>query len=154
MRERLEDYEHLLRLGLLFVGGFVVFLVLRALLVPEGFGEIGHYRVGAIEDNRAHPVKFAGAAACNDCHPDVQEAKAEAAHAGVRCEACHGALAAHAFDPSANSAERPDASALCPVCHTENVAKPRGFPQVDPVEHAEGMSCTDCHDTHRPDVGS
>jgi hypothetical protein len=153
VRESLRDYEHLLRLGLLFAGGFVVFLILRALLVPEGFGEIGHYRVGAIEDNRVHAVKFAGAAACLDCHPDAGEAKAQAAHAGVRCEACHGALAAHASDPSANPAERPEASTLCAVCHTRNVAKPQGFPQVDPVEHAEGMSCIDCHDAHRPNVG-
>jgi hypothetical protein len=37
----------------LFAVGLTAFLLLRWLMVPEGFGELGHYRVGAIADNRA-----------------------------------------------------------------------------------------------------
>jgi len=152
MRESIKDFEHLLRLALLFAGGFVLFLIVRALLVPEGFGELGHFRPGALEDNRVHPVSFAGAAACLDCHPDVGEEKATGAHARVRCEACHWTMGDHATDPITHPAEKPDSLALCERCHIENVAKPAGFPQVDPEEHRMGMSCTDCHESHRPDV--
>jgi hypothetical protein len=123
----------------------------RAALVPEGFGELGHYRPGAIEDNRAKGVKFAGHLACLECHEDVGSEKAQGAHAGVRCEACHGALAEHAADPASVTPARPETTALCVVCHAANVAKPKGFPQVVPAEHSGGASCSDCHRPHRPE---
>lgn len=152
MRESIKDYDHLLRLALLFVLGLVVFLIFRVVMVPAGFGDLGHFRPGALDDNRARPVSFAGAVACLDCHPDVAEEKSGGAHAGVRCEACHWALGAHAADPTEHAAEKPDALALCVKCHTANVAKPEGFPQVNPEEHRMGMSCTDCHGPHRPNM--
>jgi hypothetical protein len=33
-----ENKEHLVRMAALFAAGLVVFLVMQALLVPEGFG--------------------------------------------------------------------------------------------------------------------
>ena len=55
----------------------------------------------------------------------------------VACEACHGAQSVHASadDPAAAKPKLPDAKTLCLVCHQENVAKPKGFPQVNPKEH-------------------
>ena len=47
--------EHLVRVAGLFLAGVVVFVVLQALLIPEGFGLYGHYRAGALADNRARP---------------------------------------------------------------------------------------------------
>lgn len=150
MGDWLKDREHLLRLALLFAVGFTVFLIARAVLIPEGFGEYGHYRAGAIDDNRARPVKFAGQVACADCHGDVLETKAAGKHGTVRCEACHGALAAHAEDPASVVPEKPKAEVLCPVCHQKNVARPATFPQVDPKEHSGGESCSECHQPHSP----
>lgn len=152
MRERYRDYEHLLRLALLFVAGIAVFVVLRAVLVPEGFGDLGHYRPGALDDNRARTPSFAGQPACAACHDDVLEAKAKGKHAGVHCEACHGPLTAHAADPTTASATKPVVPALCVVCHESNVAKPASFPQVDPAEHAGEESCATCHAPHSPAV--
>ena len=149
MKGRFRDQEHLIRIAGLFAAGFLVFLVVRALFVPQGFGVYGHFRAGALDDNRARPVVFAGRTACEDCHSDVVEARKGGKHAGLGCEACHGPLADHAQDPTSGKPKRPDA-ALCPVCHTANVAKPAGFPQIDLKEHSGGASCLECHQAHRP----
>jgi hypothetical protein len=143
-----KDKEHLLRVAALFAGGFVVFLLLRGLLVPAGFGEYGHFRAGAIEDNRQHAIKYAGHAVCTECHTDVGEVRARGKHAHVACEACHGALAAHAADPEAAKPVRPDPRTLCVVCHAPNVAKPASFPQID-SDHPDAV-CTECHLAHDP----
>jgi hypothetical protein len=150
MSSRFRDAEHLLRLAALFVVGILVFIVGRALLIPEGFGAIGHYRVGAIADNREQAFVYAGRGACADCHDDVVATKSEGAHAGVGCEACHGPLAAHANDPASVVPELPRPDELCMKCHRQSVAKPEGFPQVEPEEHAMGEECTACHEPHVP----
>ncbi len=152
MGGRFHDREHFVRLLGLFAAGFVVFLIARAVLVPKGFGEYGHYRAGALADVASRPITFAGRAACADCHSDVADLKKAGKHAGLGCEACHGPLAAHAADPTTAKAAKPVPSTLCPVCHTKNVAKPSKFPQVDPKEHASGASCSECHKPHSPGI--
>jgi hypothetical protein len=144
-----QDKEHLLRVAVLFGGGIVAFLLLQQVLVPKGFGELGHFRTGALDDNRGAPAKFGGQAACIECHTDEAKARAAGKHAHVACEACHGALARHAADPDALKATRPDPRTLCVVCHAANVAKPTAFPQIDPKDHPEGV-CTECHLPHDP----
>lgn len=150
MARLFENREHLVRVAVLFAGGFAAFLVLRALLVPEGFGVYGHYRSIALDDNRKRPLVYAGRAACLDCHSDAADLLRSGKHAGVGCEACHGALARHAEDASAQKAERPDPRAVCLVCHGPSGAKPAGFPQVIPAEHSPEGSCADCHRPHAP----
>ena len=53
MAGRFEDQMHLIRMAGVFVVGGLVFLLMRGLLVPSDFGELGHYRASALEDNRA-----------------------------------------------------------------------------------------------------
>lgn len=144
--------EHLVRMAALFGVGIVAFLVLQAVLVPEGFGVYGHYRAGALEENRAHPAAFAGRAACVECHSDVADAAKGGRHEGVRCEACHGPLASHAAEPTEKKPVKPDPGALCARCHAANVARPARFPQVEPAEHAGKEACTGCHKPHHPTV--
>jgi hypothetical protein len=145
--------EHLVRVAGLFVAGIVVFVALQALLIPKGFGLYGHYRAGALDDARARPIVYGGRAACLDCHADAADAAKGSGHAGVRCEACHGPLAAHAGDPGAHAAKRPDPAVLCVRCHQQNVARPAGFPQKDRAEHAGDEPCTTCHVAHHPRMG-
>ena len=142
--------EHLLRVAGLFAAGVLVFLVLQALLVPEGFGVYGHYRAGALEENRVRSLAFAGRAACVECHSDVPDAMKGGRHEAIRCEACHGPLAGHAGDPAEKKALRPETQALCARCHAANVARPARFPQVEVAEHAGGEACTTCHAAHNP----
>lgn len=150
-KDRFKDREHLFRMAGLFIAGVLVFLLLQALLTPKGFGVYGHFRAGALDDNRARAASFAGRDACETCHTDVVDARKGGKHAGIGCEACHGPLVSHAEadDPAAKKPARPDAT-LCPICHTANVAKPEGFPQVDPRSHGEGRSCLTCHRAHQP----
>jgi hypothetical protein len=153
MRALFKDYEHLARVAALFGGGVLLFLVVQQLMVPKGFGLYGHYRAGALDDNRAPGLVFAGQAACADCHSDQLAIRNAGKHAGVACEACHGALARHAGDPQ-NKPDRPHGRETCLTCHTKNLAKPGSFPQVEPSEHSESGLCTECHPAHKPEMGS
>ena len=141
---------HLFRVGALFGAALLVFLALQALLVPKDFGRYGHYRPQALDDNRARALVHAGRAACLDCHSDAADAAKGGPHEHVRCEACHGALARHAADPTEQKAVRPDARVLCARCHEANVARPASFPQVEVAGHAGGEDCTSCHRAHNP----
>jgi hypothetical protein len=141
---------HLLRVAGLFAAGVLAFLVLQAFLVPKGFGVYGHYRAGALEENRVRPVAFAGRATCVECHSDVPDVMKGGRHAAIHCEACHGPLAGHAGDPAEKKAVRPDSKVLCARCHAANVARPARFPQVEVAEHAGEEACTTCHAAHNP----
>jgi hypothetical protein len=147
-----RDIEHFLRAALLFGIGLVLFLVVRGFLVPKDFGAMGHFRPGALDDNRARPVAFAGRAACEECHGEVAELRKGSKHERINCEACHGALAAHAQDPGAVTPALPDAGKLCLTCHLQNVARPAAFPQISPEDHAGTQACTECHRPHHPET--
>jgi len=149
---RFKDVEHFVRAAILFGIGIIIFLVVRSVMVPKDFGAYGHYRAGALADNAARPISFAGRAACEECHSDVAESRTGHKHEHVGCEACHGALAEHAQDPSGAKSTLPDAKTLCRNCHQANVARPAGFPQVDADEHSGGEICTSCHQPHHPEL--
>ena len=147
-----KDTEHLARVAALFLAGLALFVVARALLVPKDFHELGHFRTGALADNMARPMAFAGRESCAACHPDVVDARQGSRHAAIACEACHGALAIHADDPGSLKPARPDARTLCLVCHREDVASPRTFKQVSPQKHMGGKACISCHKPHHPEM--
>jgi predicted CXXCH cytochrome family protein len=150
VRERFRDFEHLIRLVLLFGAGTLLFLGVRAVMVPPGFGEYGHFRPGALDDNAAREPLYAGRERCVECHDEVVKKKAADKHAGVGCESCHGPLAAHANDPDAVKPELPKVATLCVRCHSAVQSRPATFPQVEPKSHSEGSPCNDCHDPHAP----
>ena len=150
MKPRSGEYTHLIRMAGLFAAGIVAFLLLRWMMVPADFGQLGHYRTGALADNMARPLKFAGQAACVECHTDIAEVRAKGRHAHVACESCHGALAAHAENPDGVIPKRPDPRKTCIICHTASISKPKSFPQVVPAEHAPEGSCAACHAVHNP----
>jgi hypothetical protein len=156
MKPRSADYVHLLRMAGLFALGITAFLVLRWAMVPAGFGVYGHYRAGALDDNRdavAHPIRFAGQATCIACHDEQAAVRAKGRHARVACESCHGALAAHAEAPDKVKPVKPDPRKTCVTCHTKSISKPKTFPQVDPADHAPDGPCTACHEQpHSPKI--
>lgn len=136
----------------IFAVGIALFFVVRAWLVPKDFGVYGHYRAGALADNRAHPLVFAGQASCTECHDDIVAARKGGRHEHVGCEACHGALGTHASGQTDTKPPRPDPRALCVSCHDAKVGKPAGYPQVRVSEHAEEGPCTACHQPHNPAI--
>jgi hypothetical protein len=150
----MKEAAHLVRLAGVFLAGFLLFLVVRQQVVPAGFGKYGHFRAGALDDNRAHPIVFAGRSACAGCHEDQLKVLESSKHAIVSCEACHGPQAKHANadDPSAAKPALPDTTALCARCHEASSAKPQKFPQVVSKEHSGGESCKTCHMPHQPQM--
>ena len=151
---KFQDAAHLIRLAGVFVLGAVVFVAVRAAVIPKSFGRYGPYRGEALHEIASRPVAYAGHEVCENCHPDVAEAKAKGVHAHVNCESCHGPQAKHADDPGSVKPPRPDVAKLCVRCHSENIAKPSGFPQVDAKEHAQGQACNTCHQPHSPGFDS
>lgn len=145
-----KDAGHLFRVAAVFLAGFIVFVVVRSLLVPRSFGRYGHYRADAITEVAARPVEYAGHQVCESCHTDVQETKSKGVHKSVACESCHGPLARHADDPASVLPAKLDTAVLCPQCHQENIAKPRSFPQVNAANHSGGAACNTCHQPHSP----
>ena len=150
MNRFFRDSAHLIRPALVLLACLGVFLAIRAAVVPKGFGKYGPYRPAALDMIRSKPVSYAGHGACAMCHDDEVQKKAAGPHAHVNCESCHGPLANHAADPSAVKPVLPDVANLCRRCHEKDAAKPAGFPQVVTAEHANGMSCKDCHQPHNP----
>jgi hypothetical protein len=70
MKFSFRDAEHLLRLAAIFLIGALLFVVVRAQMVPDDFGKLGHYRPSAIDDARKVAPVYAGQAACAECHTD------------------------------------------------------------------------------------
>lgn len=147
-----KDAGHLFRLAAVFAAGIAIFLIVRGFLVPQSFGEYGHYRGDAIREIANRPVNYAGHQACEDCHADVLAKKKDGRHAHVNCEACHGPLAKHAEDPSSLTPPKLDTAVLCVRCHEANGAKPKAFPQVVSADHSTGLPCDTCHQPHSPAI--
>jgi hypothetical protein len=151
MSSRFGPYEHVVRMAGLFVIGIGAFVVLRVLFVPDDFGVYGHYRAGALDDNRKGPLAYAGRAACESCHPDIIETRKGGKHEAIGCEACHGPLAKHAAqEEGAPAPLKPKPREGCLACHTKDGSKPEAYPQVVASEHAPDGACTDCHNPHKP----
>jgi hypothetical protein len=150
VRRLIDDTAHLVRPALVLLAVLAIFLVVRSAIIPKAFGQYGHYRPGALDLVRSHPIAFAGQDTCVMCHDEQATARAAGKHAHVACEACHGPLALHADDPSAHVPKLPDVADLCRRCHEKDAAKPAGFPQVVTAEHSGGALCNSCHQPHNP----
>jgi hypothetical protein len=127
--DRFKDREHLFRLGGLSIAGVLVFLVVQALLVPKGFGVYGHFRAGALDDNRARKISFAGRTTCEACHSDVVGAQG-GKHAGIGCEACHSHSPATPRRTRLPETRAPDAR--CARSATRPTWRNRGLPRWTP----------------------
>jgi Cytochrome c7 and related cytochrome c len=147
-----KDIEHLVRLAVVFAIGMIAFVILRSAVVPRSFGQYGHYRGAAIAEIASRPIRLAGHATCESCHSDVADQKKLGKHIVVACEACHGALAAHADDPGSVAPKKLDTAILCARCHEANSAKPEWFPQVVASDHSAGLACDTCHQPHSPKI--
>ena len=53
-------FNHVFRIAVLFAAGIAAFLVMRWWFVPSDFGVYGHYRAGALADNRGRALAYAG----------------------------------------------------------------------------------------------
>jgi len=142
--------EQIKLLAVLAVIIISAFLLVRPLLIPEGFGEHGHFRSGALNDAVAVEFKFAGKASCVECHDDMTDMLAAGYHNKLSCEVCHGPLAGHIDDPDEFQPSFPRERELCPVCHEYLSSRPTGFPQIVSQSHNSLKACVSCHEPHDP----
>lgn len=145
-----RDYEHVLRVALVFLLAIGVFLIWRAWMVPKDFGVYGHFRANALTEVAALPVVYAGQAQCVTCHTDLPEMRKGGKHERIACEACHGPLGQHARGETDVSPLRPSTRGVCLTCHTSRVGMPAAFPKIVVKEHSDAGPCTECHKAHNP----
>ena len=135
----------------LFAVFVILFLIARHFLIPESFGEFGHYRADAIGEIAELPVHYAGKEVCIDCHDIEAEQISSDRHSGLSCEVCHGPNAKHADDYEIMEFLIKDGSReSCGRCHGLNSArKIEAVIQIDIREHhPEKENCIDCHNPH------
>lgn len=142
--------DQLIRLSIPFVVIVGALVVAKWLLTPATFGQYGHYRGKAIEDNAARQIQYLGQQACADCHEDIMKTKTRSYHRGVSCEVCHGPARAHAESPGESKPPAPRERGFCPLCHSYNPSRPTGFPQIVAITHNPGKPCITCHNPHDP----
>ena len=168
--------QHIKRLLITFAVVITLFLVVRALLVPKSFGEYGHYRGLALEENAAKPLHYAGSAACAKCHQDIVDEKSAGHHAGLACEGCHGPAYKHTmFADSTHTApladslkpERNTTRAYCATCHELDAARVKMvsdtinvsvIKMIQEKKHGQVINketnlpyaCIECHNPHDP----
>ncbi|MBN2172637.1 MAG: NapC/NirT family cytochrome c [Bacteroidales bacterium] len=133
----------------LFILFILAFLIIRHFLVPDSFGQNGHYRAESLEENADHPIFYAGKAVCIECHDDIAALLDSDAHSGLSCEVCHGPGALHADDFEIKL-EKPGTREFCGSCHQIHPARRiEVINQVDIKEHhLERKNCIDCHNPH------
>lgn len=140
--------KRLLPLFVIFIG---LFLLVRYFLVPESFGEYGHYRGASLEENAILEPHYAGKEACAECHDDMAASLAEDQHQGLSCEMCHGPGMAHVNAPDESVLDKPTAREHCGKCHATNPAKRKDvIVQIELEEHYPDNECIKCHNPHKP----
>ncbi len=139
------------RLAIVFVLLISGYIAARYLLVPETFGDLGHYRAASIDDIVAQPIKYTGHEICFECHDDIFEIKQASYHKDVNCEVCHGPGIEHVEDEDLEILPpAPRERGFCPLCHEYNPSRPTGFPQIEVISHNPGEPCITCHNSHDP----
>lgn len=168
--------DQIKRLFVAFVIFLAIFLLLRYLLIPDSFGELGHYRADAIDDVAAYPLKHAGRESCIQCHAEVVEELSNGFHAALSCEGCHGPAYLHVTHsgtadpdhyPDSLRLRRPVERETCARCHDLNASRVKLsgdstdisiVRMVDVNEHnhfiydetGETIRCIECHYSHSP----
>jgi len=139
------------RLAIAFAVFISLFLLLRHFLVPDTFGEYGHYRGASLIDNAKPEIHYAGQNACFECHQDIEDKKLQDVHSEIHCETCHGPGQKHVLSGEAADIIKPSGREFCGLCHALNVAKQKyAVFQVDLKKHNAGKNCIECHNPHEP----
>lgn len=138
--------KRLIPLFIIFIG---LFLIVRYLLIPDSFGQFGHYRGDSLIDNASKEIVFATKESCFECHDDIQEKLENDMHAELSCLTCHGPGQAHVNDPFEGKITKESGREFCGRCHHINAARSIDVVyQVDIKTHNAEMNCIECHNPH------
>ena len=127
-----------------------LWVLVKYLLTPESWGEIGPYRSKAVEEIADHQAKYIEMETCEMCHDSIAGMKNNGEHKLIQCETCHGPGYKHIDDPENNEMEIGEGREFCTTCHARNPARPDIIKQVDAIEHNKGEVCITCHNPHSP----
>jgi len=129
----------------------LVFVIIRHFLVPDSFGELGHYRANSLIDNANKEMVFASKKICIECHADISEKLQSDLHASLSCVVCHGPGLEHAYSPKTVKIIKKSGRENCGRCHSINPARLKeAVNQVDIVEHhKDKKDCIECHNPHQ-----
>lgn len=139
--------KRLIPMFVVFIG---LFLILRHFLVPDTFGQYGHYRGDALIDNASKEMVHASKEDCFACHDDIQAVVENDSHAGLSCLICHGPGLEHVDNPEAGNILKNSGRDFCGKCHQINAARSTDIIfQVDiNTHHTEKENCIECHNPH------
>jgi len=115
VRGFVQDMEHLIRLAVVMAIALTAFMILRAACRPTQFWTVRLLSRLAARGDRVAANCFCRSRELRDLPSDVVALKNEGKHAGVNCEACHGALAKHAEDPGTLQPPKLDTASLRPL---------------------------------------
>ena len=139
--------RHLIILSIVIVISFL----LRQWLVPESFGDLGHYRANSLGDNELFEMHYAGQEACAECHEEEYDLKEMDMHFELACETCHGPSLVHTETNESVDVWIPETRDFCGLCHAINAARSKDIIlQIDMNEHNPEENCTYCHNPHAP----
>jgi len=142
---------HVKRLIIVFAAFILLSILIRYLLIPESFGEYGHYRAASLKENSEKELRYAGEEYCIECHDDIGNLKNEGPHGNVKCEVCHGPGYKHVEEPEVTNIITPDGREFCGKCHSLNAAKKSiNVIQIDLADHNIESDCIECHNPHEP----
>lgn len=143
-----KQIKHLL---ILFLAILAVAAVTRELLVPETFGDYGHYRAVSLDVNKAKPIQYAGKESCTECHEEYADMIFMDVHESLSCESCHGPAQAHVENPEVLNMNMRGDREFCGLCHAIHPARDRNVIfQIDLSEHYVEKDCIECHNPHMP----
>ena len=140
--------EALTRLLIVFAV-FICGIFLLRFILPATLKDTKMHIRATIEKETLREKKYAGSSACKDCH-DEYNVKKEGYHRNLSCETCHGPAQRHVENPQEVKPEVPQKREFCILCHAYNLARPTGFPQINPVLHNPLKPCATCHNPHDP----
>lgn len=141
-----------LKVLLLLFGIFItIFLIARHFLIPDSFGQYGHYRGNSLKENADNEVVYSTKNQCIECHQDINEMLISDVHAEISCISCHGPGLEHVKAPEKQKIEKPGGRVNCGLCHAFNPARPKSaINQIDIVEHHKEIdNCVECHNPHQ-----
>ncbi len=153
---------HLIKVILILIIMGIGGIAAQAVFIPDDFGEYGHYRTGAIEDEINRIVRNQTNESCLKCHPYIKKIHLGGVHKTVSCEFCHGPNADHAVDGK-KIADMPvirgeEIKQLCLRCHNKIIrARPEeSIKMIAMPQHLEEKRvqtshvCNQCHHVHAP----
>ena len=167
-----QQIKRLISVFAIFVA---LFLIMRQVLKPDSFGDLGHYRAKAIQENTMKELHYAGSDSCAKCHEDILKDKSLGFHKQLKCEVCHGPGLKHAhYAKQFKTLQLPDSLILykpterkdCAICHQINAARIKiqfdtintsMIHQINVRDHnlqdkktKVEFKCIECHNPHQP----